>query len=426
MAPLDQAVGHSYYPFKRPAGMAAGEVLFVNKTASSGTLSRSRGLERAKIFSHVQRSSFNRASTSTKDLQKLTAAPKKKEKSKQDESLSEDASKIIARRAGRDVKFAINTKEITKLAKNTSSTDIRTPLSLNMLIARRPDPFETTAAPCSFYMDCLLKFFASDILPRIYPVKTMADISRKSTMSMSFQDPMLMFTLLSTTAASMYCASQLKTHAVAAMTFKVRAIEALNARLSQPKSAKVSLSTVNTVALLLWLECLQGNAADLRAHAAGLNHLVGQLEDLREIPLPVLATVLACSYFCSAYLQIRPKIQPIILSANNISRTAKSLLDQSRNPFYTGLASKFFIPSNLTILGPHLASIAIEQRANILLREELSRPDTTTTYSDVNSPTRKKSGSITLSHHYLSITLSRQLKTRYESLYSCFYSRLYW
>lgn len=138
--------------------MAAGEVLFVNKTASSGTLSRSKGLERAKIFSHVQRSSFNRTSTSAKDLQKTIAAPKKKENSRKDVDCSDNLSRNLARRAGPGVTFDIETKEITRLARNAKVVDRNERLSLDMLIASRPDPFDTTAAPCSFYMDCLLKF----------------------------------------------------------------------------------------------------------------------------------------------------------------------------------------------------------------------------------------------------------------------------
>ena len=126
-------------------------ILFVNKSATSKSLSRSNGAERARIFSHVQRNPQN--PQTRPDVKALSK-----------ESPYGVETGVVWR-------LALSHKEPTETSKSDLQRNTRrrrrgfdqialsrdhSPLSSIGLA--KYDPFDTTAAPITPYMKCLLDF----------------------------------------------------------------------------------------------------------------------------------------------------------------------------------------------------------------------------------------------------------------------------
>lgn len=142
---------------------AESDLLFINKTARSEKLSRSRGLERARIYSHVQRGCHNQAPRKLSNQDEVLCYPL--------ESWSSEPNKPGSRSHPRPSggKRSLTRGCKTKMHGEVDSTAgaLRTfhisarPLQLgpsNPLNGGAGDPFDSLRVPISPYMEGLLKF----------------------------------------------------------------------------------------------------------------------------------------------------------------------------------------------------------------------------------------------------------------------------
>jgi hypothetical protein len=134
-------------------------VLFVNKCAKSKCLSRSNGLERARIFSHVQRNPQSQpAKPSTPPGEQThgpgTAVVWQIAPSRNAPVRSSQSKPQCKPR--RNERAQEHCSSSSSGCSSGSSTDIHSPLSTIGLALF--DPFETTAAPITPYMNRILEF----------------------------------------------------------------------------------------------------------------------------------------------------------------------------------------------------------------------------------------------------------------------------
>ena len=341
-------------------------VLFINKSAKSKNLSRSKGDERARIFSHVQRNPQalpEKQRTPPEDptvtvwqLAKRPKGPLKKPRSCRQKERPERESQL---------------KGLSPY--NTQSLP---PLSALGLV--KYDPFETTAIPVIPEMNPLLQFYSGAMLDRVFVNKSLADVSRKYTLAYAAEDAVALYAILCTASGALYCNGKREEHRLSALHFKCLAIHHLKQELENTTGSTWRISTAYAVALLLWVECLQCDVDAVEAHTKGLDFLLTRVRGIESSPFPILTTILTCHYYSSAMLQVRPTIKPSTLSTRvKTKSTPLALYDTLRTP-HGRLCSAFFKLSNLKIIGPSLAQIILNQtrclRFKVLWSNELSQP----------------------------------------------------
>ena len=130
---------------------------------------------------------------------------------------------------------------------------------------------------------------------------------------------------------------------------------------------------------------MQGDRGAVEAHTKGLDFLVTRVKGLSQSPLPIMTTILSqvfhtganvtmltydrCHYYCSAMLQTRPTIRPIILCEDLISESTIRLRNTALSTDLDRVCSQFFRPGNLSILGPALAQIILKQQRCLFFKE---------------------------------------------------------
>lgn len=206
----------------------------------------------------------------------------------------------------------------------------------------------------------------------MFPIKSLAVISRQATLSMAQKDPVLLSTLISTVSAAVYCVNGDEEHGYAAMFFKGHALQRLHMKLSESNSAPVEVSSVLAVALLIWIECLQGDIAGLWAHISGLQSLMTRAEDISTTPLPIMTTIMESAFLCAAYLQVAPTHRPAILCADRLSDQIRAVMDRHVEEHATGLGFLFFSPGTDEIMGLDLLEIIGNQREVMLWKQLFS------------------------------------------------------
>lgn len=145
---------------------AGTEILFINKTAQSGKLSRSRGLERARIYSHVQRGSQNQPPRKAPDPNEVLYQQPDSwtPKQKTDEPKSPPKAALRPRSQPKKCKAKVHVKEVRPdsaadalQALHLSSNPVQLE-PLNALSGGVGDPFDSLEVPISPYMEDLFKF----------------------------------------------------------------------------------------------------------------------------------------------------------------------------------------------------------------------------------------------------------------------------
>lgn len=249
-------------------------MLFINKTARSGKLSHSRGSERARIYSHVQRGSRTQASSrASKEADVLYQLPDSWIPVPDREVLKSPASSRSRRSTPKDRESQEKADAAADALQTLQLSSKEQKLGpLNLFSGRGGDCFDCLKAPMCPYMEDLLKFCkpfvpkyrirplisyvdSSDVVPRVFPVKEVANSARLYTMTQAFEDPLQRDSLLCTTSAAIFAESGIARHGIAAMTFKGKALAALQQQLLQRKRPKASsFSSMYAVALLLYVE----------------------------------------------------------------------------------------------------------------------------------------------------------------------------
>lgn len=259
---------------KMPEGA---EILFINKTAQSGKLSQSRGSERARIYSHVQRGSHTQGSSKVpvkgEVLYQLPESwmwePGRDRSNSPSDAHQRQRSKPRARKAKPQVQTAAAVDALKTLQLSAKPQQL---VSLNRWSGGVGDPFDSLKATMDPYMEDLFKFCecqylearsfllsrfpdSSDIVSRIFPIRELANTARQYTLTQAFEDPLQRDTLLCTTSAAIYADSGLNRYGITALTFKGKALVSLQRQLAQRKrSDNTSFSSMYAVALLLFVE----------------------------------------------------------------------------------------------------------------------------------------------------------------------------
>jgi hypothetical protein len=239
-------------------------VIFINKCAKSTSLSRSDGAERARIFSHVQlnqqsqpvnvKAQFEEQSDGPDTAIVWQVALSRKEATQRSKSNPQSKSRRGRRRQNQ----------------NSQSRD-HSPLSAIGLATY--DPFETTAAPITPYMNRVLEFCrfigrittrdhktdslyldSSGMLYRAFPDRFLADASRQCTLAYASEDAVALNAILCTVTGMLYSHGRQVREGLHAMYFKGQAIHHLKQELSKTDDKAWKMSTLYAVSLLLWVE----------------------------------------------------------------------------------------------------------------------------------------------------------------------------
>lgn len=148
------------------------EIIFINKSAKSKSLSRSNGLERARIFSHVQR---------------IPPSQPTKSPTPSKESSFEDATAAtwsITHRGVEQVKRPKSKAQKGSRANSQSTRSspdrLRSPSPLSCIGLGKYDPFDTTIIPVTSYMNRVLEFCKHSFSPRNICMHRADDASAKT------------------------------------------------------------------------------------------------------------------------------------------------------------------------------------------------------------------------------------------------------
>jgi hypothetical protein len=339
-------------------------VLFINKSAKSKSLSRSKGEERARIFSHVQRNP--------------QVLPERQKTPPEDPTVTVWQLAKRPKRALQKPRLCKESPERESRSSGSSPCSTQSLPPRSALGLAQYDPFGITAVPIQPEMSPVLQFYSGALLDRVFVNKALADVSRKYTLAYAAEDAVALYAILCAASAALYCNGKREKDRLDALHFKCQAIQHLKQELENSIDSTWRVSTAYAVALLLWVECLQCDVDAAEAHTRGLDFLLSRVHGIENSPFAIMTTIITCQYYCSSMLQVRPLIKSRALNAEAGTESMPFALYDTLRPLQGRLCSAFFTPPNLKIIGPHLAQIILNQtrclRFKVLWDDEYSEP----------------------------------------------------
>ncbi|KAF2161632.1 hypothetical protein M409DRAFT_59016 [Zasmidium cellare ATCC 36951] len=233
-------------------------ILFINKSAKSKTLTRSEGVERKEIYSHVQQLPVSKTSEEalviswkvrTGSEDNLDGRSRYQSRRNADEDGSRCRRKKPKAKGGRKAKAGDEAEG------NTSRLLDRVSVSIMALNASKLDPFNCSAVSIDERMTATLKIFCNSMTHKIFTVQSWAHTSLRRILTYASESPELLYAVLCSTSGEMYTKSADQTHEYNSIYFKGMAITHLQKSIDATKSEAKSpnVATVRAVCTLLYL-----------------------------------------------------------------------------------------------------------------------------------------------------------------------------